>query len=115
MFVAPPSLPSTVCTARAPSRTIRPPSGSAGPAVALAAWLSAGLAALVLVPTLRGGDAFGSTLPFWLVAAPAIDLAWLARARIATALERTARRLRRRPSTQAQRLHGVGRARRSSR
>ncbi|HEU4664349.1 MAG TPA: hypothetical protein VFS55_09990 [Dokdonella sp.] len=112
MFVAPLSAPSTASTAPVRPRTARP---HRAPAAALAAWLLVGLGAIALFPALRGGDAFGSTLPFWLVAAPAIDLAWLARARIAATLAAAARRLWRHPATQARRLQGVRRARRSSR
>lgn len=50
---------------------------------ALTAWLLVGLAALALVPFARGDRLLGATLPFWLVAAPLIDLAWIERARIA--------------------------------
>jgi hypothetical protein len=49
----------------------------------LLAWLALGAMALLLVPMLRGGRTLGGTLPFWLVAAPLVDLAFLGRARIA--------------------------------
>ena len=47
------------------------------------AWLIAGAAALLLVPFARGDGRLGATLPFWLVGAPLIDLAWIHRRRIA--------------------------------
>jgi hypothetical protein len=50
------------------------------------AWLLLGTAALMLAPALRADARFGATLPFWLVGAPAIDLAWIMRARISSAL-----------------------------
>ncbi|HEV7490016.1 MAG TPA: hypothetical protein VGO25_04370 [Rhodanobacteraceae bacterium] len=46
-------------------------------------WLIGGLALMLLVPAARGGATLGATLPFWLVAAPLIDLAWILRRRIA--------------------------------
>src|SRR5262245_12148402 len=45
----------------------------------LLAWLALGAAALLLVPALRGSDAWFGWLPFWLVVAPALDLAVLRR------------------------------------
>ncbi len=47
------------------------------------AWLVGGAAVVFFVPFARGDGSFGATLPFWLVAAPLIDLAWIHRARIA--------------------------------
>ena len=46
---------------------------------ALLAWLALGAVALLFVPELRGTDAWFGWLPFWLVVAPAIDLAVLRR------------------------------------
>lgn len=45
----------------------------------LVVWLAAGAVAWLLVPGLRGGPMLGHTLVYWLIAAPLIDLAWLAR------------------------------------
>jgi hypothetical protein len=45
--------------------------------VALSCWLVTGVAALVCVPELRGSDPLFGWLPFWLIVAPAIDLAVL--------------------------------------
>jgi len=80
---------------------------------ALTVWLALGAAALLLVPTWRGIDPWLGWLPFWLVVAPAIDLAvlrrrWIA-ARVRSACERALRRWRARRG-QA-RLLGVRRMR----
>jgi len=48
----------------------------------LVAWLLVGCAVVVLVPAVRGGRLLGATLPFWLVAAPLVDLAWIGRERL---------------------------------
>ena len=48
----------------------------------LLAWLAFGAIVLALLPAADGGSASGATLPFWLVGAPLIDLAWVCRARI---------------------------------
>jgi len=47
--------------------------------LALTCWLIAGLAALICVPELRGSSPLFGWLPFWLIVAPAIDLAVLRR------------------------------------
>lgn len=50
----------------------------------LIAWSVLGSLAVLCIPALRGGVQTGWTLPFWLVAAPLINLgaiAWLRRAR----------------------------------
>lgn len=83
MFVAPASLPDSL--ARRPRARTRPIPTVDAPKI-VACWLVAGIAALVSIPALRGGTALGATVPFWLVVAPAIDLAWLLRARLAAAL-----------------------------
>ena len=49
----------------------------------LVAWLLIGCAIVLLVPAVHGGRLFGGTLPFWLVAAPLVDLAWVGRERLA--------------------------------
>lgn len=74
-----------------------PPSPSAPPQRAsrrrvridavLLAWLAVGCALVVLVPALRGGHLLGATLPFWLIAAPLVDLAWIGRERLAARAE----------------------------
>lgn len=82
MFVAPVSLPDSL--ARRPRARTRPIPTVDAPKI-VACWLVAGIAALVFIPALRGGPALGATVPFWLVVAPAIDLAWLLRARLVAA------------------------------
>ena len=52
----------------------------------LIAWAVGGALALLLVPALRGGGFGGATLPFWLLAAPLINIVWLTRSRWAAAL-----------------------------
>jgi len=59
------------------------------------------------VPALRARDPFWGWLPFWLLVAPAIDLAWLHHRRLlATSQAFLVRRVRRRrsPMQQARRL-----------
>jgi hypothetical protein len=51
-------------------------------------WLIAGAGLIVCVPALRGNALTGATLPFWLVGAPLLDLAWLQRAALARAVVR---------------------------
>ena len=47
----------------------------------LLAWAALGMLAACLVPGLGGNALTGMSLPFWLVAAPLIDIAWLTRSR----------------------------------
>ena len=47
--------------------------------IALSCWLATGIAALICVPELRGSNPLVGWLPFWLIVAPAIDLAVLRR------------------------------------
>ena len=79
MLIAPFTAPAPT-VANSPSRRVE---REAAKRRVLIAWLAVGAIALLLVPTLRGGRSLGATLPFWLVAAPLVDLAWIARARIA--------------------------------
>ena len=69
-------------------------------------WLAAGAVAYLLFPPLRSRDPLLGWLPFWLIAAPLIDLLFLNRMRVLAAacalLVRRARR--RRPLRQARRL-----------
>jgi len=71
--------------------------------IALSCWLVTGVAALICVPELRGSDPLVGWLPFWLIVAPAIDLAVLRRhsliARTRELIARVSRR--RRPVRQA--------------
>ena len=50
------------------------------------AWLGAGALAWLMLPALRGGPLVGASGAFWLIGAPLIDLAWLARRDIARSL-----------------------------
>lgn len=45
----------------------------------LLAWTVVGFAILTFVPAARGDTLFGATLPYWLVGAPLLNLAWLTR------------------------------------
>ncbi|MEZ5460423.1 hypothetical protein [Dokdonella sp.] len=47
----------------------------------LLAWTILGGIALLCIPALRGGPATGLTLPFFLVAAPLLNILWLTRKR----------------------------------
>jgi hypothetical protein len=81
MFLAPLSVPPSL---RALSnRPSRPARRRMRLDAALFAWLLVGCAVMLLVPAVRNGRLLGATLPFWLVAAPLIDLAWVGRERIA--------------------------------
>ena len=78
-----------------------------GSEVALWAWLVCGALAFACVPALRTRDPLWGWLPFWLLFAPAIDLALLHRHRLlATSQAFLVRRPRRRRSSlqQARRL-----------
>jgi len=108
MFVASLSLPPSIVRPRPQKR-------ASVPLRMLTAWLVAGASLLALFPVLRGGAALGATVPFWLVAAPAINLAWFARGRIASRVVRALRRFRRPVVGQARRLQSRRRADRSSR
>jgi len=78
MFLAPFSVPPSLrASKRPPRRAIRLDA-------LLVAWLLVGSAVVLLVPAVRGGRFLGATLPFWLVAAPLVDLAWIGRERLAT-------------------------------
>ena len=77
MFLAPLSVPPPQSM---PSR--RSPRRMRLDAVLLA-WLGVGCSIVVLVPEIRGDRLLGATLPFWLVVAPLVDLAWIRRERFA--------------------------------
>lgn len=93
MFVAPLALPESAssphCTTpqRAGRRRIDVPTRPTAVRGVLA-WLAGGLGVLALLPAARGDALFGATLPFWLVAAPLLDLAWLWRRALRRALRR---------------------------
>ncbi len=69
---------------RTPSRPA-PIAASAVP-IWLFAWLAVGSIVLLFVPAARHSDILGTTLPFWFVVAPLVDLIWLKRAALWTAL-----------------------------
>ena len=79
MFVVP-LVVSAPARTSAPPRIARPAARSAAPRW-LYVWLAAGLVIWLCVPAARGGDTLGATLPFWLIGAPLLNLAWLTRAR----------------------------------
>jgi len=72
--------------------------------LALSCWLICGVAALICVPELRGSDPLFGWLPFWLIVAPAIDLAVLRRRSLIAGTQELLARVRRgrtRPLRQA--------------
>lgn len=78
-----------------------------GADIVLWAWFGLGVLALACVPALRARDSFWGWLPFWLLIAPALDLALLHRCRLAAtsrALLVRVRRRRRPARQQARRL-----------
>ena len=103
MFVAPLVIPASLEAGRETRRVRARPRVAVRTAEAttvaplfLLAWLASGLLLLACVRAARGNGLLGATLPFWLVGAPLLDLAWLWRARQARMLARAcgaARRL----------------------
>lgn len=98
MFVAdlvvPPSSPRA--PVRAPLASApRPATAPAAPfaLVGLLGWLGCGSLALAMLPASPAGLELGATLPFWLVGAPLLNLAWLLRRQVAGASVRVATRL----------------------
>ena len=85
MFLAPLSVPSLLRAL--PNRPLRPRRRRIRLDAVLFAWLLVGCAVVLLVPAIRGGRLLGGTLPFWLVAAPLVDLVWIRRGRIAARVE----------------------------
>lgn len=59
--------------------------------ILLSVWLVIGIGGLIAVPGARGSAILGATLPFWLVVAPLLDLAWLKRANLVNALRSRSR------------------------
>lgn len=113
MLVAPfPSIQTTVGDrTSSPKRPLRrgsfAASRHASGSPVLMAWLIFGVVTLTCIPAARGNAFFGATLPFWLVAAPLINLAWCRRHRIAAAVKAWAASPSRRTRLlQAQRMHG---------
>ena len=100
MLVAPLALPmsSTSHRHRATAQQVWHPvsrarsnSSVAWAPILLSAWLVIGFAGLIAVPAARGSASLGATLPFWLVVAPLLDLAWLKRANLVNALRSRSR------------------------
>ncbi len=101
MLLAPLSLPVAATRASVPRSTIQPPpralprrratpvnaarDPAPWPALLLAWWL-AGLAAVLIAPDLWWSRAGGWSAAFWLLGAPLLDLAWLARYRLGRGL-----------------------------
>lgn len=81
----------------------------------LVAWLAIGACTWWLVPAARGDARWGATLPFWLVAAPAIGLAWTMRVRWIGATLGICRRYRVAAPVQAYRRSAEPRRRRADR
>ena len=59
----------------------------------LMVWAIAGVLALGLFPGLRGGPTSGLSMPFWLVAAPLINILWLTHATWRASLQKIFQRL----------------------
>jgi len=74
--------------------------GRAAPSQGLLAWLVIGIGIVVCIPAARGSALLGATLPFWLVAAPLMNLAWRYRALLAS---RAAEIFRRSPTLRTRR------------
>ncbi len=92
MLLAPFSLADVSPSTRARRSAQRPaaaPPGRVPPW--LVSWAVLGTLGVLFVPGLRGGGLLGATLPFWLCAAPLLDMAWLTRHRWLAALRRRAR------------------------
>lgn len=87
MFVVPLVVPARTDKPASPRRRVR---AVVGPnrMFWLYAWLVCGVAACVLIPAARGSEQLGATVPFWLVAAPSMNIVWLRRARWIAALRR---------------------------
>lgn len=66
----------------------------------LLVWALGGIVAVALFPSLRGGGWAGMSVPFWLVGAPLINLAWLVRSQAMSALRKGISGLGRALSTQ---------------
>ena len=78
------------------ARTAAPADAMTPWITALSCWLVLGCAALLCVPELRGSDPLIGWLPFWLVVAPAIDLAVLRRRSLIARTHELIARIRRR-------------------
>lgn len=89
MFVTP-FVPGPSCTVHSgrskmiqPRRTVRQSRRgltSAWPRNLLVVWLGFGCIAMIAFPATHGDAQWGATVPFWLIAAPLINLVWTKRA-----------------------------------
>lgn len=88
-----------IVTSPAPAAAVAPPGSDAARRRSLLLWALAGLLVVMLVPAARPGPLLGWSLPFWLVLAPLLNLAWLTRRQWPVALRAHVRRAaaRRRP------------------
>lgn len=68
-------------------------------------WAIGGILATVLFPFLRGGELTGMSLPFWLIAAPLINIAWLARSRWSARLRAANSPINQRRGSRSRRIH----------
>ena len=95
MFVSSFTLPATEARTRRARRAMAPALDPSQPfaLVAVLGWLAIGGLAMACLPHARPGIELGATLPFWLVGAPLIDLAWLMRRRIARSTTRMLARM----------------------
>lgn len=81
--------------------------------LALWCWLVFGAVVMALIPQARGMQTLVGWLPFWLVVAPLLDLAFVHRHRLLSASRAlVSARRRRRPSIQANRTRRVRRSNR---
>lgn len=106
MLVAPFAIPAPAARAgrtRSPAIATGNPASSFALAIALG-WLAFGGLVMAFLPHALAGARLGATLPFWLVGAPLIDLAWLMRRRAAAAFAHALRVSRPRQGRGARRL-----------
>lgn len=92
MPVAAPVLPATRARlshrrsiGRRPSSRFDGRRQTAAQARGLVVWLLLGVCVYLCVPAARGGSGAGATIPFWLIVAPLLNLAWLGRRRAVAA------------------------------
>jgi hypothetical protein len=84
------------------SRNAVPVDDMAPWSMVLSCWFIVGCAALICIPVLRGYDPLVGWLPFWLVIAPAIDLAVLHRRSLIAIANNLLARVKRRRRTARQ-------------
>jgi len=111
MLVAPFAIPTPdVRVYRSPSLAIAAGDPPSPFALAFAlGWLAVGGFLMACLPHATAGAHLGATLPFWLVGAPLIDLAWLTRRRAVVALAHALLAVRSRQGRGARRLPAASR------